>query len=109
MREQEQLQVRQQWRMKPPSQSWYVASEPVGPFNFGLIPSQLQVGREEVALLGTPQPLDHRNIMVVEDLQDEGEEEGDFEYSWSVTEAKDEAAHAHHYELDFDMGLFDDD
>ena len=95
--------------MKPPSQSWCVASEPVGPFNFGLIPSQLQVDREEVALLGTPSPLDHRNIEVVEDLQDKDEEEGDFEYSWSVTEAEDEAARARQYELDFDMGLFDDD
>ena len=43
------------------------------------------------------------------DLQDKDEEEGGYEYSWSVTEAEDEAARACQYELDFNMGLFNDD
>ena len=95
--------------MKLLSWSWYVASEPVGPFNSGLIPSQLQVEREELAHLGTPQPLDHQNVEVVGDLHNKNKEEGGYEYSWSITEAKDKAAHTHQYKLDFDMGLFDDD
>ena len=43
------------------------------------------------------------------DLCDKNEGDGGDEYSWSITEAEDEAAHAQQYELDFDMGLFDDD
>ena len=46
---------------------------------------------------------------MVADLHDKDEGEGDYEYSWSITEAEDEAVHARQYELDFDMGLFDDD
>ena len=51
---------------------------------------------------------------MVEGLHDEGKEEEEeeeevFEYAWSMTAAEDEAAHARQYELDFDMGLFDDD
>ena len=85
-----------------------MASEPKGPFDSGLIPNQLQVGREELACLGTPQPLDHQDTEVVGDLHDVNEGEGGFEYSWSITEAEDEAVCAYQYELDFDMGLFDD-
>ena len=91
------------------SQSWYVASKPKGLFGSDFIPSQLQVEREELACLGTPQPLDRWNIEVVADLCNKDEGEGDYEYSWSITEAEDEAAHACQYELDFDMGLPDDD
>ena len=90
------------------SQSWYMASKPKGLFDSGLTPSQLQVEREALARLGTPQPLDHRNVKVVGDLCDEDKGEGDYEYSWSITEAKDEAACTHQYELDFDMGPCDD-
>ena len=43
------------------------------------------------------------------DLHDEDEGDGGYEYYWSITEAEDEAACARQYELDFDMGLFDDD
>ena len=69
---------------------------------------------EGIGCLGTQQPLDQRNIEVVEGLHDEGEEEEEeeeevYEYAWSMTTAEDEAAHACQYELDFDMGLFDDD
>ena len=51
---------------------------------------------------------------MVEGLRNEGEgeeeeEEEVYEYAWSMTAAEDEAAHACQYELDFDMGLFDDD
>ena len=50
---------------------------------------------------------------MVGDLHDkgEGEEEKEevYEYSWSITEAEDEAALAHQYNLDFNMGLLDDD
>ena len=46
---------------------------------------------------------------MVRDLHERDEEEGGFEYSWSITEAEDKAARARQYELDFDMGLFDDD
>ena len=66
---------------------------------------------ERLGLLGTPQPLDHQNVEVVEGPhnKDEGEEEEEvYEYAWSMTAAEDEAAHACQYELDFDMGLFDD-
>ena len=83
-----------QWRMRFPFQSWYVASEPEEPFDSGLIPDQLQVGREELARLGTPQALDHRNIEVVGDLHKDNEGDGGFEYSWSITEAEDEATRA---------------
>ena len=97
-----------QWRMRLPSQSWYVASEPEEQFDSSLIPNQLRVEREELAHLGTPQPLDHRNVKVVGDLHDNDRGDGGFEYSWSITEAEDEATCACRYELDFDMGLFDD-
>ena len=43
------------------------------------------------------------------DLHDKDKGDGGYEYSWSITEAEDKAAHAWQYELDFDMGLFDDD
>ena len=77
-----------------------MASKPKGPFDSSLIPSQLQVEREELARLGTPQPLDRWNVEVVGDLHNKDEGEGDYEYSWSITEAEDKAAHACQYELD---------
>ena len=43
------------------------------------------------------------------DLHDEDKGDRGYEYSWSITEAEDEAARARQYKLDFDMGLFDDD
>ena len=43
------------------------------------------------------------------DLRDKDEGDGGYEYSWSITEAEDEVARAWQYELDFDMGLFNDD
>ena len=43
------------------------------------------------------------------DLRDKEEGDRGFEYSWSITEAEDKAARARQYELDFDMGLFNDD
>ena len=97
--------------MKSLSQLWYVVSEPTGPSASDLIPSHHQVGIEGVGHLGIPQPLDHRNIEVVGGPRDEDEEEEEevFEYAWSVTAWEDEAAHARQYELDLDMGLFDDD
>ena len=68
---------------------------------------------ERLGHLGTPRPLDHQNIEVVGGLcdEDEGEEEEEevYEYAWSMTVVEDEAAHARQYELDFDMGLFNDD
>ena len=82
MREQDQSLMKQQWRMNLPSQSWYVVSKPVGPFDSGLIPSQHQVGREESAHIGTPQPLDCQNVEVVGDLCNKDKEEGNYEYSW---------------------------
>ena len=85
-----------------------MASEPEGLFNSGLIPNQLQVEREELAHLGTPQPLDCQNVEVVGDLHNKDEGDRGYEYSWSITEAEDKAACACQYELDFDMGLFDD-
>ena len=100
--------------MKSLSQSWYVVSEPAGLSASDLTPSQPQLGTEGLERLGTPQPLDQRNVEVVEGLGDEGEEEEEeeeevFEYAWSMTVAEDEAARARQYELDFDTGLFDDD
>ena len=87
-------------------------SEPAGLSASDLTPSQPQLGTEGLGRLGTPQPLDQRNVKVVEGLRDKGEEEEEeeeevYEYAWSMTAAEDEAAHAHQYELDFDMGLFD--
>ena len=67
---------------------------------------------ERLGHLGTPWPLDHQNVEVVGGLcdKDEGEEEEEvYEYAWSMTVAEDEAAGARQYELDFDMGLFNDD
>ena len=92
-----------------------MVSEPAGLFASDLTPSQPQLGTEGLERLGVPQPLDRRNVEVVEGLCDEGEEEEEeeeeevFEYAWSMTAAEDEAARARQYELDFDMGLFDDD
>ena len=67
---------------------------------------------ERLGHLGTSWPLDHQNVEVVGGLRDEGEgeeeEEEVYEYAWSITAAEDEAACAHQYKLDFDMGLFDD-
>ena len=112
-REQERSPLEQLRKMRSPSQLWYVVSEPAGPSASDLTPSQHQIGRERLGCMGTPQPLDHRNVEVVGGLCDEGEgeeeEEEVYEYSWSITEAEDEAARACQYELDFDMGLFDDD
>ena len=50
---------------------------------------------------------------MVEGLRNEGKEEEEeeeevYEYAWSITVVEDEAARACQYELDFDMGLFDD-
>ena len=89
-----------------------MVSEPAGLSASDLTPSQPQLGTEGLGHLGTLQPLDHRNVEVVEGLHDEGEgeeeeEEDVYEYAWSMTAAEDEAAHACQYELDFDMGLFD--
>ena len=100
--------------MKSLSRLWYVVSEPVGPFASDLIPSHHQVGMEGLGHQEIPQPLDHRNIEVVggphdKDEEEEEEEEEVFEYAWSVTAWEDEAARAHQYELDLDMGLFHDD
>ena len=64
---------------------------------------------EGLGCQGTPQALDQRNVEVVEGLRDKGEEEEVYKYAWSMTAAEDEAACARQYELDFDMGLFDDD
>ena len=91
-----------------------MVSEPAGLSASDLTPSQPQLRMEGLGRLGTPQPLDHRNVEVVEGLRDEGEgeeeeEEEVYEYAWSMTAAEDEAACARQYELDFDMGLFDDD
>ena len=91
-----------------------MVSEPTGLSASDLTPSQPQLGTEGLERLGTPQPLDQRNVEVVEGLRDEGEEEEEeeeevFEYAWSMTMAEDEAARARQYELDFDMGLFDND
>ena len=41
--------------------------------------------------------------------EEEEEEEEVYEYAWSMTVAEDEATCARKYELDFDLGLFDDD
>ena len=90
-----------QWRMRLPFRSWYISSEPEELFNSGLIPNQLQVWREKLAHLGTPQPLDCWNIEVVGDLHDDDEGDRGFEYSWSITEAKDEATHARQYDWTF--------
>ena len=91
-----------------------MVSEPTGLSASDLTPSQPQLGTEGLERLGTPHPLDQRNLEVVEGLHDEGKEEEEeeeevFEYAWSMTAAEDEAAHARQYELDFDMGLFDND
>ena len=100
--------------MKSLSRLWYVVSKPARPSTSDLIPSHHQVGIEGVGHQGIPQPLDHRNVKVVggpcdkDEEEEEGEEEV-FEYAWSVTAWEDEAARAHQYELDLDMGLFDDD
>ena len=63
---------------------------------------------------GILQPLDHHNIKVVggprnKDEEEEEEEEEVYEYAWSMTAWEDEAARACQYELDLDMGLFNDD
>ena len=91
-----------------------MVSEPAGPSASDLIPSHHQVGIEGLGHQGIPLPLDHRNFEVVGGprVEDEEEEEGEeevFEYTWSVTAWEDEAARARQYELDLDMGLFDDD
>ena len=91
-----------------------MVSEPAGLSASDLTPSQPQLGTEGLGRLGTPQPLDQQNVEVGVGLRDEGEEKEEeeeevYEYAWSMTAAEDEAARACQYELDFDMGLFDDD
>ena len=62
-----------------------------------------------MSLKDCSQLLDCWNVEVVGDLHNEDKGKEGYEYSWSITEAEDEAACARQYELDFDMGLFDDD